>query len=92
MDDSVLDELLAMALTLSARPDGAEVADATFAVLADARESKQRLQSSIDQLREVWKALEWQLSGDWSEERVHGAILGYGTRNQMQPIRPSPAG
>lgn len=84
LDGSAQDDLQAMALALQSRQDGAEVADATFAVLKDARESMQRLQSGIDRLCEVWKALEWQRSGDWSEQRVRNAILDYRSKNKAQ--------
>lgn len=83
LGNRVRDDLLAMALTLQTRPDGAEVADATFAVLQDARESLLRLQPLIDQLRDVWKAVEWTESGDWGEERVSEAISDYRARTNV---------
>jgi hypothetical protein len=82
LGDQTRDDLLAMALMLQMRPDGAEVADATFAALQDARESLLRLQSHIDQLHGVWKALEWKCSGDWGDEQVCEAISDYRARLQ----------
>lgn len=81
LGDGAREDLHAMASALRMRADGAEVADATFAVLQDARESLLRLQSRIDQLRDVWKALEWKHSGDWGEERVRQAITDYRARH-----------
>lgn len=79
--DSTLEDLQEMSFALRMRPDGAEVAAATFAALQDARESLERLQSRIDQLRPVWKAVEWKFSGDWGDERVSQAITDYRARH-----------
>lgn len=80
LGDQVRDDLLAMGLMLRHRPDGAEVADATFSVLQDTHEFLMRLRSHIEPLQGVWKAMEWACSGDWGDERVCKAISEYRAR------------
>jgi len=87
LDACVLEDISAMARALERHGEaGALAARATLALHKAVSESLPLLQSRMDQLREVWKAVEWHLSGDWGEERVAMALVAFQRRDTAEPM------
>ena len=69
-------ELERMHAALCELPYARVPATETARVLAMLERAESRV-SALEELRAVWKAVEWWASGDWSEDRVRQVIRDY---------------
>ena len=54
-----------------------DAATETTHLLLAMRQWRIRAAAHVDRLTDVWKAVEWWDSADWSEDRVHEALTKY---------------
>lgn len=54
-----------------------DAARETYATIAIMRQQQIRLQTHIDRLHDVWKAVEWVESNDWAPDAIPRAIAEY---------------
>jgi hypothetical protein len=70
-------ELRRMVQELTVFPEAADVAADAANALAVVDYQTARLQTHLDRLKDVFHAIEWWQSGDWSEDDVRKAIAEY---------------
>ena len=54
-----------------------DAAEESLKVLLVARQAEIRISTMLERLRPVWKAVEWNQSGDWSFDEVEKAMGNY---------------
>lgn len=69
-----LDEMSTRLAGLGYAPDAAAETEELLLLM---RQWENRARARIERLADVWKAVEWWDSADWSEERVHEALAKY---------------
>ena len=78
--------LEAMASELAGLGYAQDAARETEELLVMLRQWEVRANVRVERLREVWKAVEWWRSSDYSEDQVHEALAEYrGDSQQEQP-------
>ncbi len=68
------EELDGMIAALRQYENGEKVAQTTVDLLADIQRIKTGLEERLEPLREVWRAVEWHHSSDYSQEQAQEAI------------------
>jgi predicted transcriptional regulator len=56
-----------------------DAASATLVLLKDIDDSQRRIEKASDRLRDVWRAVEWWRSNDWSQAEVEKALTAFRT-------------
>lgn len=78
-------DLREMADTLASLGYAKDAAVETEELLLMLRQFDIRIQTRVDRLRGVWKAVEWWKSGDWGEDDVHETLAKY----RGEPAKPA---
>lgn len=70
-------DLLEMSNRLAGLGYAKDAAAETYRVLVELRQFEVRIGVHLERLRDVWKAVEWWDSCDWSEDQVRAALEKY---------------
>lgn len=60
-----------------------QVAAATESILADMRAFEESILARVEALRGVWKAVEWEASGDWGSEQIVEEIAAFNKKGRI---------
>lgn len=72
--DGDLDDMSKRLAGLGYAPDAARETEDLLLLM---RQWRNRVEARMDRLREVWKAVEWWDSADWSEDQLREALKTY---------------
>ena len=77
-------QLQSMADELARLGYAEDAARETQDLLLTIRTMRNRVQTSIDRLSDVWRAIEWWRSGDWGEDQIKEVLARYRGESQKQ--------